>query len=131
MNQISLAVRIEPTEVARKKTLGSALELCAELAGFSLDKELQQRLHVDKAQFSRWISGTEGILWPKFCALMDACGNDAPLLWMAHQRGYDLESMRQRESETEKALRVANEALAKERDTVRLLTAVINGRVAA
>lgn len=131
MNQISLAVRIEPTEVARKKTLGSALELCAELAGFSLDKELQQRLHVDKAQFSRWISGTEGILWPKFCALMDACGNDAPLLWMAHQRGYDLESMRQRESETEKALRVANEALAKERDTVRMLTAVINGRVAA
>ena len=131
MNQISLAVRIEPTEVARKKTLGSALELCAELAGFSLDKELQQRLHVDKAQFSRWISGTEGILWPKFCALMDACGKDAPLLWMAHQRGYDLESMRQRESETEKALRVANEALAKERDTVRLLTAVINGRVAA
>lgn len=131
MNQISLAVRIEPTEVARKKTLGSALELCAELAGFSLDKELQQRLHVDKAQFSRWISGTEGILWPKFCALMDACGNDAPLLWMAHQRGYDLESMRQRESETEKALRVANEALAKERDTVRLLTAVINGRAAA
>ena len=131
MNQISLAVRIEPTEVARKKTLGSALELCAELAGFSLDKELQQRLHVDKAQFSRWTSGTEGILWPKFCALMDACGNDAPLLWMAHQRGYDLESMRQRESETEKALRVANEALAKERDTVRLLTAVINGRVAA
>lgn len=131
MNQISLSVRIEPVEVARKKTLGSALELCAELAGFSLDKELQQRLHVDKAQFSRWTSGTEGILWPKFCALMDACGNDAPLLWMAHQRGYDLESMRQRESETEKALRVANEALAKERDTVRLLTAVINGRVAA
>ncbi len=131
MNQISLSVKIEPTEVARKKSLGSALELCAELAGFSLDKELQQRLHVDKAQFSRWISGTEGILWPKFCALMDACGNDAPLLWMAHQRGYDLESMRQRESETEKALRVANEALAKERDTVRLLTAVINGRVAA
>ena len=131
MNQISLAVRIEPTEVARKKTLGSALELCAELAGFSLDKELQQRLHVDRAQYSRWISGTGCILWPKFCALMDACGNDAPLLWMAHQRGYDLESMRQRESETEKALRVANEALAKERDTVRLLTAVINGRVAA
>lgn len=131
MNQISLSVKIEPTEVARKKTLGSAPELCAELAGFSLDKELQQRLHVDKAQFSRWISGTEGILWPKFCALMDVCGNDAPLLWMAHQRGYDLESMRQRESETEKALRIANEALAKERDTVRLLTAVINGRVPA
>ena len=131
MNQVSIPVKIEPGEVARKRSLGAAMELCAEVAGFSLDKELQQRLQVDKGQFSRWMSGAEGILWPKFCALMDACGNDAPLLWMAHQRGYDLESMRQRESETEKALRVANEALAKERDTVRLLTAVINGRAAA
>lgn len=131
MNQISLAVKVEPAEVARKKSLGAAMELCAEVAGFSLDKELQQRLQVDKGQFSRWMSGAEGILWPKFCALMDACGNDAPLLWMAHQRGYDLESMRQRESETEKALRVANEALRAERDKVRMLTDVINGRVPA
>lgn len=131
MNQISLAVKVEPAEVARKKSLGAAMELCAEVAGFSLDKELQQRLQVDKGQFSRWMSGAEGILWPKFCALMDACGNDAPLLWMAHQRGYDLESLRLRESETEKALRVANEALCAERDKVRMLTDVINGRVPA
>jgi plasmid maintenance system antidote protein VapI len=128
MSQLALPVKVNPDEVARKKTLGAALELCAEVAGFCLDKELQQRLGVDKAQFSRWINGTEGILWPKFCALMDSCGNDAPLLWMAHQRGYELESMRQRESETERALRVANDALLAERNTVKMLTALINGR---
>ena len=78
MNQVALPVDIRPEEVARKHSLGGALELCAELAGFSLDKELQQALGVDKAQFSRWTAGTEGIVWPKFSKLMDACGNDAP-----------------------------------------------------
>lgn len=114
MNQVAIPVQIRPEEVERKQTLGQALELCAELAGFSLDKELQSILSVDKAQFSRWISGTEGISWPKFVKLMDACGNDAPLLWMLTQRGYDLHSVRKRESETERvnrALREENAAL--------------------
>jgi hypothetical protein len=45
---------------------------------------------------------------------MDACGNDAPLMWMMHQRGYDLHSIRKLESETEKVnrqLREENAAL--------------------
>lgn len=109
MNQVAIPVQIRPEEVERKQTLGQALELCAELAGFSLDKELQSILSVDKAQFSRWISGTEGISWPKFVKLMDACGNDAPLLWMLTQRGYDLHSVRKRESETERVNRLLRE----------------------
>nr|WP_315471736.1 hypothetical protein [uncultured Rhodoferax sp.] len=109
MNQVALPVEVRPEEVARKSTLGHALELCAELAGFSLDKELQHKIGVDKAQFSRWLSGTEGIVWPKFTKLMDECGNDAPLFWMLYQRGYDLHSIRKRESETEKQLRLARE----------------------
>jgi plasmid maintenance system antidote protein VapI len=114
MNQVALPVDIRPEEVARKHSLGDAIQMCAELAGFALDKELQQRLGVDKAQFSRWSSGQEGIVWPKFSKLMDACGNDAPLMWMLHQRGYDLHSVRKLESETEKVnrqLREENAAL--------------------
>lgn len=76
------SIEVRPEEIARKQSLGAAIELCAELAGFSLDKELQQTLEVDKGQFSRWQSGQEGIKWEKFAALMDVCGNDAPLLWM-------------------------------------------------
>ena len=57
MNQLSLPVEIRPEEVARKSSLGNAIELCAELAGFALDKELQQSIGADKAQFSRWLSG--------------------------------------------------------------------------
>lgn len=109
MNQLALPVEIRPEEVARKASLGNAIELCAELAGFSLDKELQQEIGADKAQFSRWLSGQEGIVWPKFVKLMDVCGNDAPLLWMLHQRGYDLHSIRKSETETEKHNRLLRE----------------------
>lgn len=98
--QIALPVSVSPDQIARKKSLGSAIELCAELAGYELDKTLQQELGVDKGQFT---------------SLMDACGNDAPLLWMLHQRGYDIGSLRKRESETERALRTAQEDLANER----------------
>ena len=113
-NQIALPVIVRPEEIARERTLGKAIELCAKANGYELDKELQQELKVDKAQFSRWLSGTEGIVWPKLESLMDHCGNDTPVLWMLHQRGYDLHSLRKRESETEREnrlLREENEAL--------------------
>lgn len=113
-------IEVRPEEVARKQTLGAAIDLCAELAGFSLDKELQMALDVDKGQFSRWQSGQEGIKWEKFCALMDVCGNDAPLLWMLHQRGYDLHSLRRRESETEMKLRMAEERIKKLEEEARI-----------
>lgn len=108
-NQISLPIPLKPEEVTREKTLGSAIELCAKVGGFALDKELQMELGVDKAQFSRWQSGTEGIIWPKLERLMDTCGNDAPLLWMLHARGYDLHSIRRTETQTESENRLLRE----------------------
>ncbi|WP_341918640.1 hypothetical protein [Polaromonas sp. YR568] len=111
MNQLAIPVVVRPEEVMRKQSLGGAIELCAELGGYALDKTLQQELKVDKAQFSRWQSGTEGVQWPKFQELMDKCGNDAPVLWMLHQRGYDLHGLRKRETETERDLRLAREEI--------------------
>lgn len=110
--QISLPIDVRPDEVMRKQSLGAAMELCAELGGYALDKTLQQALGVDKAQFSRWHTGAEGVHWGKFCALMDHCGNDAPVLWMLHQRGYDLHSVRRRESALERENRELREDLA-------------------
>ena len=107
--QISLPIEVRPEELARKRTLGAAIELCAELAGYGLSKQIQELLDVDKAQFSRWLSGQEGIHWAKFTALMDACGNDAPLLWMVQQRGYDLSSLRKTQTETERQLTLARQ----------------------
>ena len=107
--QIALPTEVAPQEVMRKQTLGGAIELCAEAAGYALDKQLASDLGVDKGQFSRWTSGTEGVIWPKFAALMDHCGNDAPVLWMLHARGYDLHSLRRRETETERENRLLRE----------------------
>ena len=108
-DQLAIPVSVTPEEVSREKTLGGAIELCAKVAGFDLDKQLQMALGVDKAQFSRWQSGDEGIKWPKLESLMDHCGNDAPLLWMVQARGYDLHAMRRRESETERENRMLRE----------------------
>ena len=113
-NQISLPSVVTPEEVAREKSLGGAIELCAKAAGFEFDKTLQLALGVDKGQFSRWLSGAEGIKWPSLSRLMDHCGNSAPVLWMVHARGFDLYAMRRRENELEKhnrELREENAAL--------------------
>jgi hypothetical protein len=107
--QISIPHDFDISAIARKKTLGGAIELCAEVAGFELDKQLSGRLQVDKSQFSRWLSGEEGIKWPKFDLVMDVCGNDVPVLWMLHQRGYDLHSVRKLESSTERENRMLRE----------------------
>jgi hypothetical protein len=108
-DQLAIPVTVRPEEVAREKTLGGAIELCAKVGGFELDKQLQTALGVDKAQFSRWQSGEEGIKWPKLAALMDHCGNNAPVLWMAHVRGFDLHAMRMQETETERVNRLLRE----------------------
>jgi hypothetical protein len=113
-DQVPTPMPVRPEEVQREKTLGAAIELCAKVGGYAFDKQLQQDLGVDKAQFSRWQSGAEGIVWPKLERLMVLCGNEAPLLWMLDQRGYDLHSLRRVESELERQnrlLREENEAL--------------------
>jgi hypothetical protein len=111
MHQTAIQVDVSAQEVSREKSLGGAIALCAKVAGLEA-KQLQDQLHLDKAQFSRWESGGEGVMWPKLVALMDACGNDAPLLWMLHARGYDLHSVRKLESETEAQNRLLREEVA-------------------
>ena len=107
--QLSLPVDVTEREIARERTFGEAMLLCAKAGGYSLDKELQSDLGADKAQFSRWKSDQEGISWPKLKKLMDLCGNDAPVRWMLFQLGYDLASLRKRETETERENRLLRE----------------------
>ena len=128
MSQFGLPSAVSPQEIAREKTLGGALELCAKAAGFTLDKELQSTLGVDKGQFSRWMSGQEGVVWPKFRKLMDTCGNHAPVLWMLHDLDYDITSLRKLESETERQLRIEREERAKLQIEVEVLRRAISGR---
>lgn len=123
MSQLGFASAVTAQEILREKTLGGAIALCAKAAGYE-PKEMTDALKMDKAQWSRWESGGEGIVWPKFTAVMDFCGNDAPLLWMNAARGFDLSSLRRNETELEKKLRLAEARIAAmehERDVERRL----------
>jgi hypothetical protein len=110
MHQLGFPSEVTVNEIVREQTLGGAIDLCVKAGGY-VPKQLQEELGADKAQYSRWVDNKEGILWPKFEALMDFCGNDAPLLWMLHVRGYDLHSLRRKETETERKLREAQERI--------------------
>lgn len=134
MNQLGFPSAVTFQEIAREKTLGGAIGLCIKAAGFE-PKEVMDAVRVDgkpldKAQWSRWESGGEGIIWPKFTALMDFCGNDAPLLWMNASRGYDLASMRRRETELERELRLSREENAQLRHDKRVLVEALRGAAA-
>lgn len=126
MNQLGFPSNVTVQELAREKTLGGAIALCAKAAGLE-PKQVQDALRSDKAQFSRWTDDKEGILWTKLLALMDCCGNDAPLLWMLHARGYDLASLRRRETEMQRELRMAQERIAMLEHDKRVLTEALRG----
>lgn len=108
MHQMSIPAEVSPREVARKATFGGAIELCAEIGGRG-PKEVQSDLKLDKAQWSRWVSGAEGVVVPKLFAVMDYCGNDAPLLWLNHARGWDIARMARYENEIERQNRLLRE----------------------
>ena len=101
--------KVSSDEIARKRSFGEAIGLAAELAGYDLDKQASTDIGMDKGQWSRIQSGQEGIKWEKLRTFLDKVGNDVPLLWMLHQRGYDLHSLRKRESVTERELRETRE----------------------
>lgn len=129
MNQLGFPSAVTAQEVSREKSLGDAIGLCIKAAGFE-PKEVVAKLKMDKAQWSRWESGQEGVIWPKLQSVMDLCGNDAPLLWMNNARGYDLSSIRRLESETERELRLAREEVAQLRHDKRVLTEALRGTTA-
>ena len=103
---------VRAEDVARQSTLSGALALGAAAAGLDLEKEVHIPLGIDAGHWTRMRSGAAGIQWEKLEAICDLYGNDAPILWMLYQRGYDLHSLRMRETETERELRQAREKVA-------------------
>lgn len=116
MNQLAFPSEVSAQEITREKSFGGAVTLCARAAGLEA-KQVTDRVHtsegkpVDKAAWSRWVNDKEGIEWPKLVQIMDHCGNDAPLLWMLHVRGYDVSSVRRIETEVERENRLLREEI--------------------
>lgn len=123
--------RVDHQLISRQHNMTKALQLCQTLSGKD-DAQFYgpKGIVKDQAQWSR-IMGPSSHNFPhdKLNLFMDIAGNEAPLLWLLHSRGYDLASLRKMESATERRLRLTEEALAAERTKVQVLTNALNGRV--
>lgn len=110
-------VPVDVSLIARQPTMTKALQLCQTLSGKD-DAQFYGKGGIvnDQAQWSR-IMGPSNHCFPhdKLNLFMDIAGNEAPLLWLLHSRGYELASLHLRETETERELRLTKEALDKER----------------
>ncbi|MDR6768644.1 hypothetical protein J2W88_003948 [Acidovorax delafieldii] len=116
--------------IARQPTMTKALQLCQTLSGLD-DKQFIGSGGVvkDQAQWSRIMnSGQHNFPQDGLNLFMDRAGNEAPFLWLAHSRGYDLNSLRKRETETERALRLEREKSTQLQERLRYLES-ITGRV--
>lgn len=85
------AVRVTPTDdmIDAQRDMLAALNLCAQLSGLD-DNEIALALEIQPAQWSRIRHGDAHMPANKWGDLMDLCGNEAPLLWLARNRGYGL-----------------------------------------
>lgn len=124
---------VDEAVIARIPSMTRALSMCQSLSGMD-DKAFIGNGGVvkDAAQWSRIMnSGQHNFPQDQLNKFMDKAGNEAPLLWLLHSRGYDLTSLRHRETELEKKLRLAEEALARSEQKRAALMEAISGRAVA
>jgi len=122
---------VDYAALIKQPTMTAALNLCQTISG-KADKAFCGPGGVvnSQAQWSRILNDAGAHHFPhdKFGQFMDAAGNEAPLLWLLHSRGYDLRSLRQRETETQQKLREVTEALDAERLKTKILIDAMHGR---
>ncbi len=107
-------------DIASCSSLPQALARCAEFSGLQ-DKSVAIETGIDNGLWSRIKSGDAGTKWDFEDRLMDACGNELPLLWRVHSRGWDIGAMRRRESDLERENRELREQLEAERNKLAIV----------
>jgi hypothetical protein len=135
MDTLDLVVRrplkpVRNTDVTAISSWAKALEVTVKGSGL-IDKSLAIECGVDAALFSRMVSGQAGWTAEKLERFMDAAGSELPLLWLLHRRGYDVEALRQRETELQARVRQLEDQLAQERRERQVITAFVREARAA
>lgn len=91
--------------IARQPSWLAAIRLCVQVSGLQ-DNQVAIELGIQEAQFSRILAGKANFPPLKLVPLMDVCGNEIPLQWLAHHRGYGLVRLKSRlENELEESQR--------------------------
>ena len=103
--------RVDDALIAKQPSMSRALQLCQTLSGLD-DAQFygSNGIVKDQAQWSR-VMGPSAHNFPhdKLNLFMDIAGNEAPMLWLLHSRGYQLDSLRKTENVTERELRLVRE----------------------
>lgn len=133
MGQMDLNIKppmdeLDVETVSKQFSFTGALILCQTLSGLD-DKEVCGKGGVvnDTATWSRIKGGTNNFPQDHLNRFMDLCGNEAPLIWWADRRGYQLVP---KETEWERQARIEREARMKAEEENKLLRSLLVGRVA-
>lgn len=86
------------------------------------DKSIAIEADIDPAQLSKIASGQAGIQPAALRRLQDACGSYLPLFWLCWSEGFDPLTLRRKETDLERENRELREELAKERQSLRIIT---------
>lgn len=92
------------------------------------EKSIAIEADIDASTLAKVKQGTARPSEQHLMRLMDATGSEAWLYYWLLRRGYDPRSLRKLETETERQLREASEALAREREKTSLLTELLQGK---
>lgn len=130
--ELALSRRADKTEVPlaliqRQTTMAGAIALCVQASGLD-DKEVYLSLGIDAGHWTRIMKGDAHFPVNKLGDLMDLCGNEAPLIWLANKRGYGLVMLK---TEAERRIEELQAQLDKERERRMWAEEIAVGRRAA
>lgn len=110
--------------VIKQKTFACAIALCVQLSGLE-EKEIYLSLDIDAGHWTRIMKGDAHFPVNKLNHMMDLCGNEAPLMWLAHSRGYGLVMLK---TEADRRAEIAEARAAEAEKKLAWALEVLNGR---
>ena len=104
----------------------AALKMCKDVSGLN-DQQVAGELGIEIAQFSRIWSGQAHFPTEKIPCLMDLCGNEVPLQWLATTRGYELKPTKSSLERENDQLRAELEKRERDMETIKNFLKEVKG----
>lgn len=123
------SIKSHPVDYARIRLLQStteALDYACTLAGV-VPKQIYPHMDCDKSTWSRICSGEWDIDGRDIHRFDSLLCNDAYLLYLNHQHGYDLDSMRKTMDDKDRVIAEQAEKIADQERSIRLLVDALKG----